>query len=196
MEFRDVVGHRKMWRTFQDRPIDAELLDRILDVARRGPSAGFSQGVSFLLLEGGSETGRFWDAVSYDPEWPGEGLMRAPVLLVPLAGKHVYLDRYAEPDKGWTDRDEARWPVPYWIVDAAFASILVLLAATNEGLGALFFGLEADMYEAFGAAFGVPEEWDPIGVIALGHKAPDTEPSSRDTRARKPFDEVVHRGRW
>jgi nitroreductase len=196
VEFRDVVRHRKMWRTYEDLPIDPSVVDRILDVGRRAPSAGFSQGVAFLLLQGENEIGTFWDAVSREEDWPTDGTRRAPVLIVPLAGKNVYLDRYAEGDKGWSDRDEGRWPVPYWLVDASFAAMLILLAAVDEGLGALFFGLEADRYEALRAAFGIPAEWTPIGVIALGHKDPDDQPSSRDTRPRKAFGDVVHRGRW
>jgi nitroreductase len=186
-----------MWRTFSGEPVDPPVLDRILDVARRGPSAGFSQGVSFLVLEGEEQTARFWDAVIREEDWPREGLRRAPVLVVPLAGKDAYLSRYAESDKGWADRDEARWPVPYWVVDASFAAMLILLAAVDEGLGGLFFGLDSlERYDDLRGAFGIPEEWQPIGVIAMGHKEPDPEPSSRDTRVRRSFDDVVHRGRW
>jgi len=47
------------------------------------------------------------------------------LLIVPMSDKSAYLDRYAEPDKGWTDRDESRWPVPYWDVDAGMASLYV-----------------------------------------------------------------------
>ncbi len=191
-----MVRRRKMVRTYEDRPVEREVLDRILDRARRAPSAGFSQGFAFVVLEGRDETARFWDAVAVEEDWPGEGVKRAPVLIVPLAGKHVYLDRYAQPDKGWTDRDEARWPVPYWTVDTAFASMLVLLAAADEGLGALFFGLDGDGHERFKHAFGVPGEWEPIGAIALGHPAPDPVRSSAHTRPRKPLDDVVHRGGW
>jgi nitroreductase len=119
------------------------------------------------------------------------------VLVVPMASKTAYLDRYAEEDKAWADRDEGRWPVPYWTVDAAFASMLMLLAAVDEGLGALFFGLEAGGYERLREAFDIPGEWEPIGAIAIGHPAPvDPVRSSRDTRPRKPPDEVVHWGRW
>jgi nitroreductase len=197
VEFRDAVRHRKMWRTFSSEPIDPLVLDRILDVARRGPSAGFSQGVSFLVLDGPDETARFWEAVVREKDWPKEGLRRAPVLIVPLAGKDLYLSRYAESDKGWTDRDEGHWPVPYWVVDASFAAMLVLLAAVDEGLGGLFFGLDSlERYDALRRAFDIPGEWAPIGVIALGHKEPDPEPSSRDTRPRRTLDDVVHRGRW
>ena len=70
-----------------------------------------------------------------------DGMRTAPVVIVPLASKAAYLDRYALPDKGWTDRDEARWPVPYWDVDVGMASLLMLLTAVDEGLGACFFGI-------------------------------------------------------
>jgi len=117
--------------------------------------------------------------------------------VVPAAGKHVYLDRYAQDDKGWEDRDEAHWPVPYWVVDAAFASMLILLAAVDEGLGALFFGLDSGGYARLREAFGMPEAWEPIGVIAIGHpEARDPVRSSAHTRPRRPLEDVVHRGRW
>ncbi|HEX8100747.1 MAG TPA: nitroreductase family protein, partial [Actinomycetota bacterium] len=131
-----------------------------------------------------------------DPEWPGEGLKQAPVLVVAFGSKQAYLDRYAEPDKGWTDRDESRWSAPYWHIDAAFASMLMLLTAVDEGLGALFFGLFPPTVAAFRSEFGVPDEWEPIGAIAIGHPAPDPVRSSANTRPKKLLDEVVHRGRW
>ena len=60
-----------------------------------------------------------------------------PAGVVPFSCKDVYLERYARPDKGWTDRDEAHWPVPYWDIDTGFTALLMLLAAVDEGLGAL-----------------------------------------------------------
>ena len=196
MEFQDVVRRRRMVRNFADRPIPPELLDRILDNARRAPSAGFSQGFEFLVLEGRAQTGIFWNAVfpierREGFSWPG--LLDAPVVIVPLAHKQAYLDRYAEPDKGWTDRDESRWPAPFWLVDTSFAALLILLTAVDLGLGALFFGL-VDV-PAFRAAFGVPEAYEPIGAIALGYPLPD-RPSGSLRRGRRPLDEIVHRGRW
>jgi nitroreductase len=197
VEFRDVIRKRKMVRTYLDRPIDHDVVDRLLDAARRAPSAGFSQGVSFLVFEGSDEVARFWAAVTRKEPWPSEGLKGAPLIIVPLAGKQVYLDRYAEEDKGWAVGSESRWPVPYWVVDTSFASMSILLAAVAEGLGALFFGMDATGYQRLRDAFGVPVEWDPIGVIAIGHPASvDPVRSSRDTRSRKSADEVVHRGGW
>ena len=75
--------------------------------------------------------------------------MRAPVIAVTLSCKRAYLDRYAREDKGWTDRDEARWPVPYWHVDTGMVALLMLLAAVDEGLGALFMGMQPAAIPAF-----------------------------------------------
>src|SRR2546421_1073765 len=195
MEFQDVIRQRRMVRNFANRPIPPEVLDRILDNARRAPSAGFSQGIGFLVLEGPEQVGRFWDATFPRAErhafrWPG--LFRAPVIVLPCSHKQVYLDRYAEPDKGWTDRDEGRWPVPYWDIDTAFATMAILLSATDAGLGALFFGLFTGLPE-LRAVFGLPEAVAPIGAVALGWPAPD-EPSPSLARGRRPRNEVVHRG--
>ncbi len=112
-----------------------------------------------------------------------------------MSHKQAYLDRYAEPDKGWADGDEARWPVPHWDIDTGMASMLILLTAVDEGLGAAFFGIFGAHVDAFRAAFGVPGAFTPIGAIAVGHRAPDV-PSPSLQRGRRGMDEVVHRGRW
>jgi nitroreductase len=196
VEFGDVIRRRKMVRTFQDAPVDPATLDRILRHGQRAPSAGFSQGFQFLVLAGADQTGRFWEAATAD-EPVLEGVWAAPVIVIPFASKDAYLDRYAEEDKGWKDRDESRWPVPFWYIDAAFASMSMLLSAVNEGLGALFFGLHPPTVPRVKEAFGVSDGWDPIGAIALGHPAPvDPVRSSRDTRPRKPLEDILHRGRW
>jgi len=197
VELSEAIRRRRMVRNFEDRPVAPEVVDRLLDQARRAPSAGFSQGFAFLVLEGPEQVGRFWDATFPAAEragfrWPG--LFRAPVVVLPCSSKQAYLDRYAEPDKGWTDRHEARWPVPYWDVDCAFATENLLLAVVDAGLGALFFGI-FDGLPALRAAFGIPEAFTPIGAVAIGWPAPD-EPSPSLRRGRLPWDEVVHRGRW
>jgi len=197
MEFRAVVRRRKMIRNFSNGAIDREVVSRILETGHRGPSAGFSQGYAFLTFDGPEETARFWDAAfpgGEDSRMPG--LRNAPLIVVPLASKKVYLDRYAEPDKGWADRNETRWPAPYWTIDTSFAAMLMLLAAVDEGLGALFFGLFPPEHgPVFLRSFGVPEEYEAIGAVAIGHPAPDHVQSSA-RRGRKPLDEMVHRGRW
>jgi nitroreductase len=187
-----------MVRAFDGRPVDAEALERVLDAARRGPSAGFSQGLDLLVLVGPDQTSRYWDLAFPDPaergrfRWPG--LFAAPVLVIPLVAPALYLARYREPDKVETDRSElAGWPVPYWWVDGGMAVMLALLATVDEDLGALFFTLEHP--DAVLHTFGVPADRQPLGTIALGHPASD-EPGRSSSRPRRPSADVVHRGHW
>ncbi len=198
MEFDDVVRKRRMVRRFATDGLAPAIVERILRNAARAPSAGFSQGYAFLVFDGRAEVDRFWSAMRgggreppFDPE-----VMNAPLIVVPMANEDAYLDRYAEPDKGWTDRDPARWPVPYWYIDTGFTALLMLLTAVDEDLGALFFGLPPDVTDRFRAGFGVPESYVPIGAVAVGHRTDDPGRGSGDTRRRVPLDELVHRGRW
>ncbi len=186
-----------------DRPVDRAVVDRMLSNAVRAPSAGFSQGWAFLVLDTPEDVARFWAATSDgtgDPDRWLRGMMTAPVVVVPLSCKEIYLDRYAQDDKGWTDRDESRWPVPYWDIDTGMASLLILQTAVDEGLGACFFGVPPQAVDAFRAAFGVPAAYTPIGAITVGHRPDDPAVTgaagSPSRRARREPAEVVHRGRW
>lgn len=198
MEFAEVVRRRRMVRSYQpDRPVPSEVVDRLLAHATRAPSAGFSQGWEFLVLSEPADRERFWAATS-PPDAGGrwlEGMRKAPLIVVPHSDKAAYLSRYAEPDKGWTDRDEARWPVPYWHIDTGMASLLILLTAVDEGLGACFFGIPPERTDVYRREFGVPEGSTPIGAITIGYPAPDWRSPSLK-RGRRGPDEVVHRGRW
>jgi nitroreductase len=200
MEFQDVVRRRRMIREYADLPVDPALVDLALANAVRAPSAGFSQGWAFLVLDRREDVERFWEVTTTPGELPDSwlaGMRTAPVVIVPCSSKAAYLDRYAEPDKGWTDLDEARWPVPFWHMDAAMASLLILLTAVDQGLGACFFGIPPEHDAAAHAAFGIPDHYDPVGAITLGHRLPDETPSGSPTqRRRKPQADVVHRGRW
>lgn len=199
MEFQEVVRRRRMVRNFDPgRAIPPEVVERILSNALHAPSAGFSQGWAFLVLEGRDETERFWAST-----WSGgdrsafrwQGIFAAPLIIVPLSHKQAYLDRYAEPDKGVSHKRESFWPVPYWDIDTGMASLLMLLTAVDAGLGALFFGIFPEHLASFRDAFRVPDEFTPIGAIAVGYAAPD-EPSPSLKRGRRPLAEVVHRGRF
>jgi len=191
MEFQEVVRLRRMVRTFTDEPVPQAALDRVLGNALRGPSAGFSQGQAFLVLTDAADRERFW-AVASAAIAPSA--QTAPVVIVPMSCKRVYLDRYAQADKGWTDRDEARWPVPFWHIDTGMAALLILQTAVDEGLGAVYFGIVPEAVARFRSSFEVPDEQEPIGAIAIGY---DAETEKRDLRSRRRnMDDLVHYGRW
>jgi nitroreductase len=196
--FQDVVDRRRMVRNYSGDPVDVGVVDRILGNALHAPSAGFSQGWGFLLLDTRADVERFWACTTDRGDVPDSwltGMHRAPVIVVALSCKEVYLDRYAAPDKGWTDMDESHWPVPYWDIDTGMAALLMLLTVTDEDLGACFFGIPPEMIAPFRAEFGVPDDYMPIGALSIGHRAED-RPSPSLKRGRRSTDEVVHRSRW
>lgn len=194
-----VVRARRMVRAFTADPVEPAVVDGLIDLARRAPSAGNSQGLAYVVLEGAVETARYWDLTLPAERragfrWPG--LVGAPVLVVVLVRPDAWVERYAEPDKVATGlgAGAGAWPVPYWWVDAGMAVEHLLLGAVDAGLGACFYGV-FEHEAAVLAALGVPEGWRAVGTVALGHPTPG-QPGRSSGRPRPSLDEVVHRGRW
>jgi nitroreductase len=199
MEFSAVVRRRHMVRRYAaDRPVPDDVLDAVLDNALRAPSAGFSQGWDFVVLTSDEDRDRFWAAAGEeekeDTQWL-RGMQSAPVLVICCSDRDAYLERYAAPDKGWTDRSESRWPVPYWDIDTGMAALLMLLTATDQGLGALFFGVPPECHDDVHEEFGIPRERTIVGVVALGYEVPGPKSSSLK-RGKRGRDQVVHWGRF
>lgn len=195
MEFSQVVTRRRMVRRYRTAPVDPAAVGRILDAARTGPSAGFSQGQSFVVVteaDGRAAIARLCD----EPAWVARGfepwLSRAPVHVVPCVREADYRARYARPDKA-RSAGPAGWAVPWWWVDGGAALMLLLLAAVDEGLaaGLLDVGDPAPLRRLL----AIPADVAPLGVVTIGHPAPDAAGLSRP-RARRPREEVVHPGRW
>ena len=154
MEFGQVLRRRRMIRSYEEtRAVPAQAIDAVLTAALRAPSAGFTQGISLLVLTSASDREAFWRlAAEAETTWL-RGMRTAPVLILVWTSEEAYLDRYAEPDKGWADRDPARWSAPYWFVDAGMASMAALLSAVDQELGACFFGIPTDRISAVREGF-------------------------------------------
>jgi nitroreductase len=199
MEFSDVVRKRQMVHVFEDRPVDANVIERLVDVARHGPSAGFSQGTDFLVLDEPATRQRFWE-VTDDPEFPREAdeLDAAPpVLIILLADPGRYIERYSQPDKIAFGLDHAdAWPVKFWDTDTAMAGMLLLLAAVDAGLGGWYFGVPYGE-SALRHEFEIPDDRNIIGVIGLGYAGVDERPrGSAYSLSRRPLLDMIHRNRW
>jgi nitroreductase len=204
-EFAEVVRSRRMTRAFADRPLEPGVLDHLVDLASRSPSAGKTQGWHLVVLEG-QQTTEFWDVTlpqARRDSFRWQQLLRAPVIALPLADGQAYVDRYAEPDKALTGLGSgtSAWPVPYWTIDTSMAVMTLLLAAEDAGLGALFFGVFSGERE-LRRHLGIPPGLELLGAIALGYPAPERpdDPASgrgrSARRSRRRPQQIIHRGRW
>ncbi len=185
-----------MVRHFTGEPVGNEALDRILELARRGPSAGFSQGQDFIVISDAatrSALARLCGEDAYTAKGFHPFISGAPVLIVPCTNEAAYHRRYREPDKLRPDGGEIEWPVPYWYMDIGCAVMTLLLGAVNEGLAAAFAGFHDP--DGVRDLLGIPEEVVPVGAVPIGHPAPD-RPSPSLARRRRARAAVIHHGRW
>jgi nitroreductase len=201
-DFVDVVRSRRMTRAYRPDPLPEGTIERLVALANRAPSAGKTQGWHVIALEG-DQTARFWD-ITLPPMRRGsfkwQGLLEAPVILLPFADPKAYVDRYAEPDKAATGLGSGAdaWPAPYWTIDASMSVMTLLLAAEDDGLGALFFGVFKGERE-LRRSLGVPPYLQLLGAIALGHPADPDRSTSAGRSANRPSrepDQIIHRGGW
>ena len=195
MEFRDVLRKRRMVRRYSDQPVEPAVIERVVDAGRRAPSAGWTQGQSFLVVtdpERRAEIGRLCGEDHYVAEGFDPWISQAPVHIVVCVSESAYRSRYAEPDKyDSPDSDEQDWPIPYWWVDGGAAMQNILLAAVDEGLAAGFLGSHA--MPELKEHLGVPDAVSPIGIVTLGHPLPDRKSGSL-RRGRRTDD--VHWEQW
>lgn len=197
MEFSEVVRRRRSIRSFSPELPPREVIDEVIDTARRAPSAGFSQGIDFVVLDTPERLAEFW-RLAGDPGVPTEPEPDDPtVMVLVFSDPNRYLARYSDPDKIEFGLDQAdAWPVKFWDIDAAMAAMQLQLAAVDAGLGTWFFGVSHGERE-LRQALGVPEDRNLVGIVSLGYRAEDEEPTgSGATRKRRPLEEQLHRNGW
>ena len=195
-----------MVRSFSKDPVTPELVERLVDLASRAPSAGKTQGWHFLVLQDG-ETSKFWDTTlptEKRASFKWKHLLDAPIIGLVFADSAAYVARYSEPDKSSTGlgASESSWPTPYWTVDASFATMTLLLAAHDAGLGALFFAVfsgEAELRKLL----GVPSDLQLIGAVAMGWPltqelgaGSSSEKGLSASRKRRTPSQITHFGKW
>ena len=174
MEFQELIARRRMVRNFSDEPVDRAVLERIAAAAQRAPSAGFSQGQRLVVVTDRLRQRRVAE-LAHEAHYVDEGfdpwISRGAAQFIPCVSEEVYHQRYREADKVRDDGAEIDWPVPYWWIDVGCTAMLLLLAAVDEGLAAGFAG--AADWEPIKDELGIPEDYHPIGIIPVGHPAPD-----------------------
>lgn len=196
MEFYETIRKRRMVRNYQVRPVDPAAVERIVNAGIRAPSAGFSQGQSFVIVTDPDRRKQIALAAgedSYIKRGFDPWISRAPVHIAIVVSPDAYLERYHEPDKGNGTEQISAWPVPYWWVDGGASLMAILLASIAEGLSAGFLG--AHSIPTLADVLQLPERSLPLGVVTIGYPLPDRVSSSVQ-RGRKDLQSVVYREVW
>ena len=174
MEFRDVLRKRRMIRTFDPRPVPDALLQDLLHVAQRAPSAGHTQPLEMVVVRDPAVRRSLARA-----SWSRGSRPDAGDVLVVFCG-----DLARE-----SDRYGARGAHKYLYVDVAYAALLFMLAATDQGLATAFIG---DFHEEHvQAVLGLPPRVVPVGMVIAGYGEEASRP-----RTWRPFEEIVHYDRY
>ena len=155
-EFDDIIKKRKMIRLYiQDKPIPQQIVDKLITNAHRAPSAGHTQVQEFIIVQDPLIKKKLGEAALNQ-----EQIYDAPLSIVVCANTSRSVNRYGKRGREF-----------YSIIDGAFASMLILLTAVNEGIGACFVGAFLD--EKVSEILELPVYVKPIGIIALGFPAED-----------------------
>ncbi|MEE8498912.1 MAG: nitroreductase family protein [Acidimicrobiia bacterium] len=190
MDVSDSLRRRRMVRRFTGEPIDADIAERIAASITDAPTAGNAQGITVISVTDPDKIRRLALACGeqryvdrgFDP-W----LSTAAQHIVLCAEPERYRERYAETDKDAAVLDA----IPWWWVDAGAALMAVLLSAVEFGLAAGFHGGHgADDVRPI---LGIPDDILLVGVVAVGHPAPDRRSSSLDRPKR---EDAVRRDAW
>jgi len=184
-----------MVRSYEPEPVPREAIERIVRSVRRGPSAGFSQGLRLVVVTEAERRRRLAQIVGE------ESLVgNAPVLVVVCVREDDYHDRYRQPDKlAVTGGVEIDWPIPFWYFDAGAAAMLILLAAIDEGYASGLFGVPVETLPDFRTELGLPDDVEITCCITIGRAAAADDASaqsSRLTRRRRAQEEIVRWERW
>jgi nitroreductase len=173
VEFEAVVRKRRSIRLYQPRPVEEEKIERLLRVAILAPSAGNLQSWEFIVVRDRTTRRRLADAAVYQ-DFVGQ----APVVIVTCANTRRSASKYGSRGANF-----------YCLLDAALASMLILLTAAEEGLGCCYVGAFNDSEVA--RILGLPGYVRPVGLIPVGY--PAEEPLMP---GRFPLEMVVHQERW
>ena len=171
METWDTLRARRNVRTYTDRAIPDEDLDRILEAARRTPSSVNQQAWDFVVVTDRQQLVQLANIWRYAAHVAGSAATIA--LVMPTS----------------EDRDE-RDIMQY---DLGQATMSIMLAAADLSIGSGHASVDDQALAR--RILGLPEDRECPVLIALGYPA-DRPLAPMKHPKRRSFDDVVHRERW
>ena len=178
MDFDEVVKRRKMIREYNSdrQQIPDKIVTNLIENAHRAPSAGHTQVQEFIIVKDSSTKKKLRKAAVNQ-----EYVEQAPLLIVVCSNTSRSAGRYGSRGREF-----------YSIIDGAFASMLILLSAVNEGIGACFVGAFEDTKVS--QILELPKDVRPIGIICIGYPAEKPEKLGRiDIKALVHYEKYGHK---
>ena len=169
--FYELYDRRKSVREFDDRPVEDEVLERLLNALNRAQSAANRQPWHFIVTRAKERDG-------LDAAITKECFRKAPLIIAACA----------EPSQAWTRKTDQ---VNYAWVDVTIAVTEMIGVATAEGLGTCWIA-SLDPIQVRGA-LGIPEKIEVVGLIAIGYPMQELV---KEEKSRKPLAEIIHNGKW
>ncbi len=165
----NAIFKRRSIRTYQDKPVAEEHLEKILRAAMAAPSAGNQQPWHFIVIDDRSilkEIPKFHPYANM--------LNEAPCAIVVC---------------GDTTRERHK---SYWVQDCSAATQNMLLMATELGLGSVWLGVypRDERVSDLRKLLDIPDHIIPLNIVAIGHPAEEKGPSDRYDKAR------IHHNKW
>ena len=144
----NTIDIRRSVRTYQEKPVEQEKIERLVRAAMQAPSAGNQQASEFLVVQQKDALARLSGMSPY-----AKLVAKAPLAIVLLGNTERM--RFAE----------------NWEQDLGAAAENLLLEAVEQGLGAVWLGVHplADRVDAVRRQFALPENLRPFAVIAVGY---------------------------
>ena len=171
METWDTIRSRRNVRSFEDRPIDAAIVDRILEAARRTPSSMNQQAWDFVVVTDRDRLGEL------SKVWRYAAHVATSAVTIALVAPR-------------SDDVDTRETYQF---DLGQASMSIMLAAADEGIGSCHAAIGEQALSR--EILGLPDDRECMWLIALGY--PTDRPLAPIERpTRRPFNDVVHRDRW
>jgi len=164
MEVMEAIETRKSIRSYEDKPVPVEKLNKVLEAARLSPSASNRQPRRFVVVRDSGIRARLAEATGGQTS-----ITEAPVVIVAVATMPDYI---------------MRCEVPSYPVDMAIAIDHMTLAAVDEGLGTCWIGSFSQQKAK--EAVGIPGKYKIVALLSLGFPRTLGNP-----KARKTFEELV-----
>jgi YbgC/YbaW family acyl-CoA thioester hydrolase len=182
MEFHRLIAARRSLRAYSSRPVEPEKVERMLEAARWAPSCGNRQSCRFVVVGADAPTrGAMEGALDAGNAWA----RRAPVLIVAGASRR---------DGAVVESRE------YSLVDTGLALMSLVYRGVDQGL--LVHPMAGWKEAPLRAALGLPEEFVPAAVVAVGYAGnpeeldEETRKKDEKPRIRKPLGEIAYSPRW